>query len=209
LHRQQLSQKMLRERMSENQRRLGDLTINDGGGTAESAASSQMLEDEKFAIMLQNEEFMAELRGNREFLSALEEEASSGGGSDHFYQQQQQHLQQQPTAVAKKGGGAGALGMDDAAFREKLKNMGKQSKQTFSRLAHMFSRGGSQRLLGHAPAPSKDNLLLSADPLVEEARDSEEESDDEKHSTTKVSKRIEISTSVKLELFEPESEMDG
>jgi hypothetical protein len=183
---------MLRDRMSENQRRLGDLTINDGGGggTAETAASSQMLEDEKFAIMLQNEEFMAELRGNREFLSALEEEASGGGGFDYLYHQQQQQ-QQQPAAVKKGGGGgaAGALGMDDAAFREKLKNMGKQSKQTFSRLAHLFSRGGgSQRLLGHAPAPSKDNLLLSADPLVEEARDSEEESgDEEKHSTTKVS----------------------
>jgi hypothetical protein len=89
--------------------------------------------------------------------------------------------------------------MDDAAFREKLKNMAKQSKQTFSRLAHLFSRGGSHRLLGHAPAPSKDNLLLSADPMVEEARDSEEESsedesgDEEKHSTTKVSRRTGIS----------------
>ncbi len=183
--------------MSENQRRLGDLTINDGGGsTAEAAASSQMLEDEKFAIMLQNEEFMAELRGNREFLSALEEEAS-GAGSDYLYHQQQQ--QQQPAAAKKSGGAGGALGMDDAAFREKLKTMGKQSKQTFSRLAHLFSRGGgSQRLLGHAPAPSKDNLLLSADPLVEEARDSDEEEsgDEEKHSTTKVSQRAGIITSI-------------
>jgi len=84
--------------MSENQRRLGDLTIND---TAEAAASSQMLEDEKFAIMLQNEEFMAELRGNREFLSALEEEAS-GGGSDYLYHQQQQ--QQEPAAAKKAVG---------------------------------------------------------------------------------------------------------
>ena len=33
-----------------------------------------MLEDEKFALMLQNEEFMAELRGNHEFLSTLEED---------------------------------------------------------------------------------------------------------------------------------------
>jgi hypothetical protein len=85
-------------------------------------------------------------------------------------------------------------GMDDAAFREKLKNMGKQSRQTFSRLAHMFSRqrGGATRLLGHAaPAPSKDNLLLSAEPLVEEQRDSEE-SDEEKHSTTKVGSHIQF-----------------
>lgn len=189
-HRQQLSQEMLRERMSENQRRLGDLSVtgvDSGGGSTSSSEASQMLEDEKFAIMLQNEEFMAELRGNREFLSALEEEAAAGSDSFHYHQhQQQQH--QQAAAAKKGGGGGGALGMDDAAFREKLKNMGKQSKQTFSRLAHLFSRGqrgGAQRLLGHAPAPSKDNLLLSADPLVEEPRDSDE-SDEEKHSTTKV-----------------------
>lgn len=195
LHRQQLSQEMLRERMSENQRRMGDLSVGSGGGDSamstvgsSSSEAAQMLEDEKFAIMLQNEEFMAELRGNREFLSALEEEA----GSDHFNHSQQQQ-QQYYTAAAKKGGGGGgggggSLGMDDAAFREKLKTMGKQSRQTFSRLAHLFSRGqkggAAQRLLGHAPAPSKDNLLMSADPLMEESRDSDE-SDEEKHSTTK------------------------
>ena len=167
---QQLSHEMLRERMSENQRRLGDLSVTENTNEA----ASQMLEDEKFAIMLQNEEFMAELRGNREFLSALEQE------EDHFYHQQHQHV-----PPAKKV--STTSGMDDAAFREKLKTMGKQSKQTFSRLAHLFSRqkGGATRLLGHAPAPSKDNLLLSAEPLVEEARDSDE-SDEEKHSTTKV-----------------------
>jgi len=40
--------------------------------------------------------------------------------------------------------------------------------------------------LGHAPAPSKDNLLLNAEPLVN-CRDSEEESEGEgeRHSTTK------------------------
>ena len=126
---------MLRERMSENQRRLGDLT--GGGDLNNEAAANQMLEDEKFAIMLQNEEFMAELRGNREFLSALEEEAA---GADHFYHQhqqsqpppqQQQVLQQAAKKGGGGGGGGGALGMDDAMFREKLKNMGKQSKQTF------------------------------------------------------------------------------
>lgn len=64
--------------------------------------------------------------------------------------------------------------------------MGKQSKQKFTKLANMFTRqGGPQRLLGHAPAPSKDNLLLSADPLVE-AGDSDSSDAEEKHSTTKV-----------------------
>ena len=57
--------------------------------------------------------------------------------------------------------------MDEAVFREKLKNMGKTSKRKFSQLASMFSRRkGAKQLLGHAPAPSKDNLLLNAEPLV-------------------------------------------
>jgi len=57
--------------------------------------------------------------------------------------------------------------MDEAVFREKLKNMGKTSKRKFSQLASMFNRRkGAKQLLGHAPAPSKDNLLLNAEPLV-------------------------------------------
>ena len=57
--------------------------------------------------------------------------------------------------------------MDEAVFREKLKNMGKTSKRKFSQMASIFSRRkGAKQLLGHAPAPSKDNLLLNAEPLV-------------------------------------------
>ena len=65
--------------------------------------------------------------------------------------------------------------MDEAVFREKLKNMGKTSKRKFSQLASMFTRRkGAKQLLGHAPAPSKDNLLLNAEPLVNDF-DSDEE----------------------------------
>ena len=76
-------------------------------------------------------------------------------------------------------------------FREKLRTMGKSSKAKFTKLATMFSRrapnmGGAGRMLGQAPAPSKDNLLLNAEPLVN-CRDSDEESEgEEKHKTTKV-----------------------
>merc|ERR1712032_617040 len=112
---------------------------------------------------LQNEEFMTELRGNTEFLSALEEETVPAPRRSH-------------------------LGMDDAMFREKLRTMGKSSKAKFTKLATMFSRRGgvgAGRMLGQAPAPSKDNLLLNAEPLVN-CRDSEEESEgEERHSTTK------------------------
>ena len=65
--------------------------------------------------------------------------------------------------------------MDSDEFREKLKNMGKTSKKKFSQMAAMFSRRKNQ-LLNAAGAPSKDNLLLSAEPLVnEEDTDTEDD----------------------------------
>jgi len=154
-----LSQEMIRERMSENQKRLGSISLHEG-------PDHQMLEDEKFALMLQNKEFMSELRGNHEFLSTLEEDLPSN---------------EEPVEIGSK---KGTLGMDDALFKEKLKNMGKQSKQKFTKLANMFTRqGGATRLLGHAPAPSKDNLLLNAEPLVDPHESDSEEEDT--HRTTK------------------------
>merc|ERR1711988_682745 len=115
--------------------------------------------------MLQNEEFMRELRGNQEFMSALEE--------DH-YEPVYNNTEVLPPDKPRRP----HLGMDDAVFREKLKNMGKSSKQKFAKLATMFGRQkGVSRVLGHAPAPSRDNLLLNADPSVHSRR--LEESDSE------------------------------
>lgn len=135
----------------------------------------QLLEDERFAVMLQNEEFMKELRGNKEFMSALEEE--------DLYQpvyQPEVPTPDKPKDLARRP----HLGMDDALFREKLKNMGKTSKQKFSKLATMFSRQrGASRVLGQAPAPSKDNLLLNADPVAHNREDTD--SDEDSHCTTK------------------------
>ena len=72
-------------------------------------------------------------------------------------------------------------------FREKLRTMGKSSKAKFTKLATMFSRrapGGAGRMLGQAPAPSKDNLLLNAEPLVN-CRDSEEEAGSDRSTHSK------------------------
>ena len=68
--------------------------------------------------------------------------------------------------------------------------MGKTSKQKFAKLATMFSRqrSGVGRVLGHAPAPSKDNLLLNADP-VSHTRLEDSDSEDDTHCTTKVIKK--------------------
>ena len=137
--------------------------------------NNQLLEDEKFAMMLQNEEFMRELRGNQEFMSALEE--------DHY--EPVYNAEVLPPDKPKDLSRRPHLGMDDALFREKLKNMGKTSKQKFAKLATMFSRQrGAARVLGQAPGPSKDHLLLSGEP-VDTGRDSE--SEEEGHCTTKVS----------------------
>lgn len=142
-----------------------------------------MVDDEKFAMMLQNEEFMRELRGNQEFMSALEEEHNhhdfSQTDSDFHHQQLDKPREQASSRRPH-------LGSEDAVFREKLKNMGKSSKQKFAKLATMFSRQkGVSRVLGHAPAPSRDNLLLNADPAAHSRRLEESDSEEEGHCTTK------------------------
>merc|ERR1719300_1129991 len=117
--------------------------------------------------MLQNEEFMAELRRDHDFMSALEEEDEQHGRQQqpHPYQQQPQHPQP-PKRV-----------MDEAAFREKLKNMGKSSKRKFAQMASMFSGHGAaagvKKLGGGGGGgvgggsggvkASKDNLLSNAE----------------------------------------------
>jgi hypothetical protein len=61
-----LSQQLLQQRFLDNQQRRGAL---DSLGDPE---LDRYLEDERIALFLQNEEFMAELRWNKDFLSTLE-----------------------------------------------------------------------------------------------------------------------------------------
>ena len=72
--------------------------------------------------------------------------------------------------------------MDSDEFRDKLKNMGKTSKKKFAQMASMFSRrkSAAKQFLDAAAAPSKDNLLLHAEPLVNE-EDSDTEDFDAKN----------------------------
>ncbi|KAK9503790.1 hypothetical protein O3M35_010273 [Rhynocoris fuscipes] len=103
------------------------------------------LEDERIAMLLQNEEFMAELRWNKDFLSALDDESPP------------------EERLASFPGRAG----DDEAFKERLRNMGKMSRKKFSQLARVFTgrtkKRSSTKILSQGPAPSKDNLLLRED----------------------------------------------
>ena len=87
----------------------------------DSAAMSQMLEDERIALMLQNEEFMAELRGDREFMSALQQDHEElygyggGGGASSV---------DGAAAAAIGGGGAPGGGrLQDYSAAARAKNM--------------------------------------------------------------------------------------
>ncbi|XP_063383909.1 CUE domain-containing protein 1 [Cydia fagiglandana] len=92
------------------------------------------MDDDRIATFLQNEEFMAELRWNQEFMAALDSEQGKTKGDD------------------------------EADFKERLKNMGKLSRKKFAQLSRMFSRSSSaSRRSGGARAPPRgppDSLLL-------------------------------------------------
>lgn len=101
------------------------------------------LPDEQFALMLQNEEFMNELRWNQEFMNALEKEQQEKGRND----------------------------VDDAAFKERLRHMGKMSRKKFLQMAKVFTW---QRRNKNKPTSAKQ---IDSQPL--------EESDDEDHHHSK------------------------
>ncbi|OAD55586.1 CUE domain-containing protein 1 [Eufriesea mexicana] len=102
---------------------------------------NSMLEDERIAMFLQNEEFMAELRWNEDFLSTLENDTKIQG-----------------TNLEKCGT---QIGHDDEdLFKERLKNMGKMSRRKFAQLTKVFTRSkkrGGRQLL--PPTASCDDLL--------------------------------------------------
>ncbi|XP_029659905.1 CUE domain-containing protein 1 isoform X2 [Formica exsecta] len=75
--------------------------MSDDGIDSTYSQESSMLEDERIAMFLQNEEFMAELRWNEDFLSTLEHDSK----------------------LEKCGGQTGHD--DEDLFKERLKNMGK------------------------------------------------------------------------------------
>ncbi|CAG5045994.1 unnamed protein product [Parnassius apollo] len=102
------------------------------------------MDDDKIAAFLQNEEFMAELRWNQEFIAALDsEQGHKSKGHD-----------------------------DEAAFKERLKNMGKLSRKKFAQLSKMFTRGGPRRSGSSRAVPRgpPDSLLLQEEHSDEEDR---------------------------------------
>lgn len=102
---------------------------------------TSMLEDERIAMFLQNEEFMAQLRWNEDFLSTLESDTKIQGPN----------LEKCSSQVGHD---------DEDLFKERLKNMGKMSRRKFAQLTKVFTRSkkrGGRQLL--PPTASCDDLL--------------------------------------------------
>lgn len=135
-----LSSALLQQKMQENERQRLQLA-----SSLDDAEAAQYLEDERIAIFLQNEEFVSELRRNKEFMSALHYDAMRGRNS---------------TSTATSSSSTSANGFcnenytgdlagnsqyehtsheSDADFKEKLKNMGKASRRKFAQVSTLFS----------------------------------------------------------------------
>lgn len=96
------------------------------------------LPDEQFAMMLQNEEFMNQLRWNQEFMNALDKEQC---------------------------GGKAKSAEDDAAFKERLKHMGKVSRKKFLQIARVFTWQRNKKV---TMAKQIDSLPLKEEPSDDE-----------------------------------------
>ncbi|XP_041751326.1 CUE domain-containing protein 1-like isoform X1 [Coregonus clupeaformis] len=130
----------------------------------------QFLEDERIALFLQNEEFMKELQRNREFLIALERDwlqyeskTSKSHHSPAFMGMSS------PGDNYASGSGEACINVtDDALFRDKLKHMGKSTRNKLFEIARAFAEKTRRRktkrraLLKHhslGNAASTANLL--------------------------------------------------
>ena len=86
-------------------------------------------------------------RRDHEFMSALEMEderarqwqSEEGGGPSIADATSGQRRQPLPPGVGSSAAAGSSGVMDEAAFREKLKNMGKTSKRKFAQMASIFS----------------------------------------------------------------------
>lgn len=95
------------------------LRLNPEPATSANKQIEGELEDERIALFLQNEEFMAELRWNKDFLLMLDKDSPPEERTSGF-----SHVRSAD---------------DDAIFKERLRNMGKMSRKKFSQLARVFT----------------------------------------------------------------------
>ncbi|KRX97572.1 CUE domain-containing protein 1, partial [Trichinella pseudospiralis] len=154
-----LNQNKLQEMLTDNMRRRH---------SASDAETQRMLEDERIAILLQNQEFVRELRDDTDFMSALNRDAREREErlSALLQEKSSSHQQANDSSVVhpsvadllsspvteEYGGEPGEMSAfpytkvvnvqkaSEVEFREKLRHMGKTSRQCLVEFAHRFQR---------------------------------------------------------------------
>ncbi|KAK0047718.1 CUE domain-containing protein 1 isoform X1 [Biomphalaria pfeifferi] len=179
----EFSSDILQERMKENERRRHLTSMDVDPDMA------QYLEDERLAIMLQNSEFLQELRGDRIFMMTLERDLRN---SEKTKVEQPAEPSTPPSLDPENQDFIEGYGDDrrdtleafpfsqqlpppvseDVELRKKLKNMGKASRKQFAALARRFflkwKKRSPQQILKESQAPSMMNLLDEDDDVEEE-----------------------------------------
>ncbi|PIK46203.1 putative CUE domain-containing protein 1-like [Apostichopus japonicus] len=126
---QQISSNDIQERLMENRRQRNSVRKND-------KRSQQRLEDERIALLLQNEVFLDELRRNPDFIASLDTDYRNA-------LQATQNTNAEPQgAVGGASGGAPEVGalVDNEDVRSKLPHMGKSTKTKLSTIAKKFNK---------------------------------------------------------------------
>ncbi|KRX49513.1 CUE domain-containing protein 1, partial [Trichinella nativa] len=155
-----LNQNKLQEMLTDNMRRRH---------SASDAETQRMLEDERIAILLQNQEFVRELRDDTDFMSALNRDAREREERHSALLQEKVSSSRQQAndssvvhpsvadllsspVTEEYGGEPGEMSAfpytkvvnvqkaSEVEFREKLRHMGKASRQYLAEFAHRFQR---------------------------------------------------------------------
>ncbi|CAK8683827.1 unnamed protein product [Clavelina lepadiformis] len=110
---------------------------------------AQYVEDRKVALLLQNEEFLKELRRNEQFLQELNEDSStsesrakSSNPRDQFTPISIDPMVEMATArdePSSQDFSQSVNSSEDKAFKESLKHMSKSAKKSFYEIARRFS----------------------------------------------------------------------
>ncbi|CAI9715776.1 domain-containing 1-like [Octopus vulgaris] len=143
----EFSKSMLEQKLKENERRRRSTSQDID------PELTQYLADEHLAIVIQNSEFLQELRGNEDFMKTLEKDIE-GYGHDN-----QETLEAFPFSQPLPSSSVD----EDAELRSQLKHMGRASRKQFVTLARKFfsrrKKKSSRDILGEKIAPSMTNLL--------------------------------------------------
>lgn len=172
---QDISSDLIQMRMRENERRRRQASVDLDPELA------QYLEDERLALILQNSEFLQELRDDEDFMQTLERDRQESvtEASPAVDTPQQPVSPPSLSPVEQEGYGQDhqdtleafpfsqqlpkAKSQDDAELLQKLKHMGKASKRQFAALARRFfsrrRKKSPRHLFRETMAPSMTNLL--------------------------------------------------